>query len=161
MKNKAAKTAQGAIRAEGANVIDTEVLVVGSGFSGIGAGVRLKQAGISFIVLEKAGDLGGTWRDNTYPGIAVDITSFTYSFSYEQLPDWSRVFAPGAELKKYADHCAVKYGVREHMRFNAEVESSTFNPAAHLWVTTLKGGDSINLTLPGARDGRAHDTQTA
>ncbi len=143
MKNKAAKTAQGAIRAEGANAIDTEVLVVGSGFSGIGAGVRLKQAGISFLVLEKAADLGGTWRDNTYPGIAVDITSFTYSFSYEQLPDWSRVFAPGAELKKYADHCAVKYGVREHMRFNAEVESSTFDPAAHVWVTTLKGGDVL------------------
>ena len=130
---------------QGANDVrlDTEVLVVGSGFSGIGAGIKLKEAGIPFIVLEKAPDLGGTWRDNTYPGIAVDISSFTYSFSYEQLPDWSRVFAPGAELKKYADHCATKYGVRPHMRFDSEVLTSTFDAAAHTWVTTLKGGDVL------------------
>lgn len=127
----------------GAGQIDTEVLVVGSGFSGIGAGIKLKEAGISFIVLEKAADLGGTWRDNTYPGIAVDITSFTYSFSYEQLPDWSRVFAPGAELKKYADHCAEKYGVRPHMRFNSEVVESTFDAKEHVCVTALKGGDVL------------------
>jgi len=120
-----------------------EALVIGSGFSGIGAGIKLKEAGISFLVLEKAADLGGTWRDNTYPGIAVDISSFTYSFSYEQLPDWSRVFAPGAELKKYADHCARKYGVHPHMRFNAEAIDSTFDTAKHQWVTTLKSGDVI------------------
>ncbi|MFO1472627.1 MAG: NAD(P)/FAD-dependent oxidoreductase [Turneriella sp.] len=133
----------GSIRAGNAQKLDTEVLIVGSGFSGIGAGIKLKEAGVPFIVLEKAADLGGTWRDNTYPGIAVDITSFTYSFSYEQLPDWSRVFAPGSELKKYADHCAQKYGVREHMRFNAEVESSTFDAATHTWVTALKGGSTL------------------
>lgn len=182
MKNKKEKTAQGAIRAAGASAIDTEVLVgatdpravdtdalvVGSGFSGIGAGIKLKEAGIAFIVLEKAADLGGTWRDNTYPGIAVDITSFTYSFSYEQLPDWSRVFAPGAELKKYADHCAEKYGVRPHMRFNSEVLSSTFDPAAHVWVTELKGGDVLRsrylvlatggLTIPKLPDIKGIDS---
>lgn len=145
-------------------------LIVGSGFSGIGAGIKLKEAGIPFLVLEKAHDLGGTWRDNTYPGIAVDISSFTYSFSYEQLPDWSRVFAPGAELKKYADHCAHKYGVRPHMRFNAEVVSSTFDTATHTWRTTLKSGDVIEsrylviatggLTIPKLPDIKGIETFT-
>lgn len=142
MKNKVAGLDSGSVQKPGAG-LDTEVLVVGSGFSGIGAGIKLKEAGIPFLVLEKAPDLGGTWRDNTYPGIAVDITSFTYSFSYEQLSDWSRVFAPGAELKKYADHCATKYGVRPYMRFNSEVQTSTFEPETHTWVTQLKGGDIL------------------
>lgn len=166
---KLEKTADsGAIRVSATPKLDTEVLIVGSGFSGIGAGIKLKEAGIPFIVLEKAADLGGTWRDNTYPGIAVDITSFTYSFSYEQLPDWSRVFAPGSELKKYADHCAQKYGVREHMRFNAEVESSTYDQATHTWVTALKGGSTLvsrylvlatgGLTIPKLPDIKGIDT---
>lgn len=146
MNKRAVTTDSGAIRTQGAESkpgLDTEALIVGSGFSGIGAGIKLKEAGIPFIVLEKAADLGGTWRDNTYPGIAVDITSFTYSFSYEQLPDWSRVFAPGAELKKYANHCAEKYGVRPHMRFNCEVETSSFDLHTHTWITTLKSGEVL------------------
>ncbi|MEW6775761.1 MAG: NAD(P)/FAD-dependent oxidoreductase [Bdellovibrionota bacterium] len=113
---------------------DYEVVVIGAGFSGIGSGIRLKQAGIdSFVILEKAHDLGGTWRDNTYPGIAVDITSFTYSFSFEQNPNWSRVFAPGTELKAYADHCTKKYGLRPHMRFNVSVQKAEFDEEKHLW----------------------------
>jgi cation diffusion facilitator CzcD-associated flavoprotein CzcO len=143
MKKKVSAAGSGSIQPNSNGALDIEALVIGSGFSGIGAGVKLKEAGIPFLVLEKAPDLGGTWRDNTYPGIAVDITSFTYSFSYEQLPDWSRVFAPGSELKKYADHCAEKYGVRPHMRFNAEVTESTFDPDTHSWVTKLKDGSQL------------------
>lgn len=111
-----------------------EVVIVGSGFAGIGAGIRLRQAGItSFVMLESADDLGGTWRDNHYPGIAVDIPSSTYSFSFEQNPHWSRVFAPGRELFAYANHCVDKYGLRPHLRFNTRVEKTVFDEVNRLW----------------------------
>jgi cation diffusion facilitator CzcD-associated flavoprotein CzcO len=121
-----------------------EVVVVGAGFSGIGAGIKLKQAGIDdFVMLEQAGDVGGTWRDNTYPGVAVDITSFSYQFSFEQNPAWSRVFAPGRELKAYADHCVDRYGLRPHLRFHRKVEQVTFDPETHTWDIALAGGDRL------------------
>mgnify|MGYP000660259756 CR=1 FL=1 len=83
---------------------DHEVVIVGAGISGLGIAIRLKEQGIeSFIILERADQVGGTWRDNRYPGIAVDITSFTYSYSFEQNPNWSRVFAPGSELQNYTE----------------------------------------------------------
>ena len=123
---------------------DYEVIVVGAGFSGIGAGIRLKEAGIdSFVILEKAHDLGGTWRDNTYPGIAVDITSLTYSFSFEQNPRWSRLFAPGAELQAYAHHCATKYGLRPHFRFNTTVKVARFDERHHIWRLETKDGEEL------------------
>jgi cation diffusion facilitator CzcD-associated flavoprotein CzcO len=121
--------------------IDHEVVVVGAGFSGIGTGIALQEAGFhDYVILESADDLGGTWRDNTYPGIAVDIPSFTYSFSFAQNPSWSRVFAPGRELKAYAERCADRYGLRAHMRFNTRVCSATFDEAHDVWrVQTTRG----------------------
>ena len=105
-----------------------EIVVIGAGFSGIGMGIKLKEAGFEdFVILEQARTLGGTWRDNTYPGVAVDISSFTYSFSFEPNPSWSRIFAPGRELKAYAEHCATKYGLHSHMRFGIRVLSATFD----------------------------------
>lgn len=81
---------------------DHEVVIIGAGISGLGTAIQLKSEGINdFILLERASEVGGTWRDNRYPGIAVDITSFTYSYSFEQNPNWSRVFAPGSELHHY------------------------------------------------------------
>jgi cation diffusion facilitator CzcD-associated flavoprotein CzcO len=78
--------------------LDFETVIFGAGISGIGTAIEVQREGMgSFVLLEKADDLGGTWRDNTYPGIAVDIPSFSYSFSYENNHPWSRVFAPGAE----------------------------------------------------------------
>lgn len=118
----------------------TDVLIIGSGFSGIGAGIQLKKNGYSFIILERESDIGGTWRDNQYPGIAVDITSFTYSYSFEQNPNWSRVFAPGNELFDYANHCVNKYQIREHFIFNATVISSTFEEKNKIWTTSLSNG---------------------
>ncbi len=121
-----------------------EAVVVGAGFSGIGAGIRLRRAGIrSFVILEQADDLGGTWRDNTYPGIAVDITSLTYSFSFEPNPRWSRLFAPGAELQAYARHCAKKYGLLPHMRFGAAVRRAVFDEESHLWTLALGDGSTL------------------
>ena len=142
-RREAASRAQGRGRTnEGMREPDYEVVVVGAGFSGIGAGIRLRRAGIhSFVILERAHDLGGTWRDNTYPGIAVDITSLTYSFSFEQNPRWSRLFAPGKELQAYAQHCATKYGLRPHMRFGTAVTRAVFDEDAHLWEMTLDDGE--------------------
>ncbi len=128
-------------RTNGAGVADYEILVVGAGFSGLGAGIKLKEAGFEdFAILEQAADLGGTWRDNTYPGVAVDITSFNYSFSFAPNPGWSRVFARGREIKEYADGCADAYGLRERMRFNTTVTKATFDEAAQVWRVETTGG---------------------
>lgn len=84
------------------NKPDYEVAVIGAGISGMGTGIKLLSEYIdSFIILERAKSVGGTWRDNQYPGIAVDISSFTYSFSFEQSANWSRFFAPGVDLHNF------------------------------------------------------------
>src|SRR5882762_7398249 len=121
---------------------DHEVVVVGAGFGGLGAGIALKRAGIEdFVILERADDIGGTWRANTYPGVAVDIPSFSYQFSFEKNPNWSRVFAKGAEVKAYIDHCADKYGLRPHIRLNSEVTARRWDEATHTWHVSL--GDRV------------------
>ena len=94
-------------------VPDYDTVIVGAGFSGIGTAIKLDKAGLSdYLVIEAGGGPGGTWYWNTYPGIAVDIPSFSYQFSFEQSPNWSRTYAPGHELKAYAEHCVDKYGLR-------------------------------------------------
>src|SRR3954469_2891350 len=86
------------------------IVIIGAGFAGIGMGIQLKQAGIhSFTIFERAGDVGGTWRDNTYPGAACDVPSHVYSFSFEQNPEWSRMFAESAEIHAYLQRCVDKY----------------------------------------------------
>ena len=126
---------------------DTEVIIIGSGFSGIGAGIKLKEAGYSFLILERESDIGGTWRDNQYPGVAVDITSFTYSYSFEQNPNWSRIFAPGEELFRYANHCVDKYGIRDNFLFNSEVEQAVYDADQTTWTVTLKSGKSYTSNI--------------
>ncbi len=107
---------------------DYHTVVVGAGFSGIGTAIKLDRAGLSDYLLVEAGDgVGGTWHWNTYPGIAVDIPSFSYQFSFEQRPDWSRTYAPGKELKAYAEHCVDKYGIRGRIRFNTKVLAAEFD----------------------------------
>lgn len=124
-----------------------DVLVIGSGFSGIGAGIELKKNGYSFLILERENDLGGTWRDNRYPGIAVDITSFTYSYSFEQNPNWNRVFAKGEELYDYASQCVDKYGIREHLRFNVDVEQAVFDTKKKQWTVHAKDGRTFTANM--------------
>jgi cation diffusion facilitator CzcD-associated flavoprotein CzcO len=118
------------------------VAIIGSGFSGLCLGIRLKQAGFdSFTIVEKADRLGGTWRENTYPGAACDLMSFAYCFSFEQKTDWSRKWSPQEEILEYMDHCAEKYGILPHCRFGTEVVGARFDEDAGVWrVRTAKGG---------------------
>jgi cation diffusion facilitator CzcD-associated flavoprotein CzcO len=117
---------------------DHEVAIIGAGLGGIGMAIALRRAGIEdIVVLERASDIGGTWRDNRYPGIAVDIPAQAYQFSYELNPDWSRVFATGAEVKSYIDHCADRYDIRRFVRLDSEVRSRTWDERSHLWRLEL------------------------
>jgi len=122
---------------------DHDVLIVGAGFSGIGAGIQLDRAGFhDFLMLEAGDGVGGTWYWNTYPGIAVDIPSFSYQFSFEQSPDWTRTYAPGRELKAYAEHCVEKYGLRSRIRFGTKVLAAEFDDERRLWrLETDPGGE--------------------
>jgi cation diffusion facilitator CzcD-associated flavoprotein CzcO len=123
---------------------DHEVVIVGAGFSGIGAAILLDKAGISdYLVVEEGDGVGGAWHWNTYPGIAVDIPSFSYQFSFETRADWSRVYAPGAELKAYADHCVVKYELRDRIRFGTRVAGATFDEGRDVWQLETQGGDRL------------------
>lgn len=125
-------------------VPDHEVVIVGAGFAGMSAAIKLKKAGIrDFVILERDDEVGGVWQHNTYPGVAVDIPSFTYSYHFEPNPNWSRVFAPGEELRQYARDTADKYGLRSHLRFNSEVTSARFDEDAHLWRLDLADGQTL------------------
>jgi cation diffusion facilitator CzcD-associated flavoprotein CzcO len=107
-------------------------------------GIRLKQAGLDdFVILEKAATLGGTWRDNTYPGASCDAPSFLYSFSFAQKTDWSRRFAWQAELLGYSTELAIRHGLLAHCRFGAEVTRMVFDDAADTWTLTCADGSQV------------------
>src|SRR5687767_15561637 len=117
-------------RANGSGGPELPVVIIGSGFSGICMGILLKQAGIhSFTILEKAGEVGGTWRENVYPGAACDIPSHLYSYSFEPNPAWTRAFSPQPEILDYLRRCSKKYGIEPHIRFRAEVDRAVFDDA--------------------------------
>jgi cation diffusion facilitator CzcD-associated flavoprotein CzcO len=117
------------------------IAIVGSGFSGIGLGVRLRQAGIhDFVILERADDLGGTWRDNTYPGCGCDVPSHLYSFSFAPNPRWSRTFSPQDEIWDYLRRCADEYGVAPHIRFDHELLEARWDDHAQRWELETEGG---------------------
>jgi cation diffusion facilitator CzcD-associated flavoprotein CzcO len=122
-----------------------KLAIIGSGFAGLGMAIQLKKAGFDdFVVLEKDDDLGGTWRDNRYPGCACDVPSHMYSFSYELNPGWSRMFAPQEEIWAYLRRCADKYGLAPHIRYGAAVDSLEWDDEARHWRVAL--GDGTMLT---------------
>ncbi len=128
----------------GAQAVDHEIVVIGAGFSGIGAAIKLREAGFpDFLVIDEADGVGGTWHWNTYPGVAVDIPSFSYQFSFEKRTDWSRIYAPGRELKGYAEDCVEKYGVRDHFRLNTRVTGASFDEDRDIWRLDTAGGEQI------------------
>lgn len=124
---------------------DHETVIIGAGFGGIGAAIAMQRQGIhDFVIVDKWDRVGGTWHANTYPGVAVDIPSFIYSFSYEQRSDWSRVFAPGNELCDYADDMVDKYSLREKLRLNTTIRAATFDEPNSMWRLATDGGSEIS-----------------
>lgn len=124
------------------------VLIVGAGFAGIGLAHRLKQAGIDdFTIVERAGSVGGTWRDNTYPGLACDIPSHLYSYSFAPNPDWSRFFAPQPEIRAYLERCADMHGIRAHLRLGVAVTGADFDEASGLWSVQTSGGETLTARV--------------
>jgi cation diffusion facilitator CzcD-associated flavoprotein CzcO len=118
------------------------IIIIGTGFAGICAAIRLKQEGItSFTILERSGDVGGTWRDNTYPGAACDVASHLYSFSFEPNPGWSNMFSGQKEIHEYIKHCIAKYDIGKYIRFNRNVSSSVFNEATGEWQVSTTNGE--------------------
>lgn len=126
-------------------VLDNEVMVVGTGVSGLYMGIRmLDQRLKDFSLLEASDRLGGTWRDNTYPGIAVDIPSLSYSYTFEPNPNWTRLFTPGKEIYNYLNHCADKYKVRNKIRFNSKVERAEFIAEHAIWAVHLANKTTLH-----------------
>lgn len=120
------------------------IAIIGSGFSGLCLGIHLKKAGMAdFTIFEKAERVGGTWRDNAYPGAACDVPSFAYCFSFEQKTDWSRKWSAQPEILAYMEHCVDKYGLRPHLRFGTEIASAEFDATAAVWrLRTVQGEES-------------------
>lgn len=123
---------------------DKKIAIIGAGPGGLCMGIRLKDAGFeNFVILDKAGGVGGTWYHNRYPGCAVDLPSFFYSFSFERKYDWSRPYAPQAELLAYMEGVAEKYGLLPHCRFEQEVERAVWDEEAPAWTLSIAGGDDL------------------
>ncbi len=123
---------------------DHEVVIVGAGFSGIGMAARLKDAGVEdFLIVDDAGGYGGTWYWNRYPGLAVDIPSFSYQYSFAKRTGWTRVYAPGDELRDYAETCARRFGLDRHTRFGTLITSATFDETRHVWELTTGSDERI------------------
>ena len=118
-----------------------ESLIIGAGFLGLGTAIRLLEAGIEdIVILERAGAVGGTWRDNTYPGAACDIPSLLYSFSFAQNPTWSRAYSPGSEILGHINHLVEKFDLARLIRFHTEVDGLVFDERTGVWdVSTVSG----------------------
>jgi cation diffusion facilitator CzcD-associated flavoprotein CzcO len=133
---------------------DVTLAVVGAGLSGIGMAMALLDEGeTDFVVLERAADLGGTWRDNSYPGCACDIASVLYSYTAEQNPGWTRAFARQPEIQAYIKAVAARRGVMSHMRFDHEVLEATWEAEASRWMIRTTQGDytaQLLITASGA-----------
>lgn len=124
------------------------IAIIGAGFGGIGMAIRLKQAGIeSFTIFERAGEIGGTWRDNTYPGAACDVPSHAYSLSFEPNPDWSRKFSPSEEIQAYLLGLVEKWNLREHLHLDTAIEEATFDESTGSWMLRPSGGESLRARV--------------
>lgn len=119
-----------------------DALVVGAGLSGIGAGVTLARAGWhDFVIVDKCADFGGTWRANTYPGVACDIPSQVYSFGFAPHREWSRIFAPGEEILRYLHRVADEWDLRRRTRFGTELLEATWDESSGRWMARTSGGE--------------------
>lgn len=130
-------------------------VVIGAGMAGVLSGIRLRQAGYEdWVVYEKGDSVGGTWRENTYPGLSCDVPSHIYSYAFEPNPDWSQRFSPGAEIRRYFEGVADKYGILPRIRFNEEVERLEFRGGR--WHLALKSGRRDEADVVIAATGVLH-----
>ncbi|ADU00239.1 MULTISPECIES: flavin-containing monooxygenase [Mycolicibacterium] len=120
--------------------VRTRTLIIGSGFSGLGMAIELQRRGVDFLILEKSDEIGGTWRDNTYPGCACDIPSHMYSFSFEPKADWSHMWSFQPEIQEYLLGVTAKYGLRRYIEFGAHVDRAHWDDAEMRWHVFTKDG---------------------
>jgi cation diffusion facilitator CzcD-associated flavoprotein CzcO len=130
------------------------VAIAGAGFAGIGLGIRLRQQGeTDFVVLERSHEVGGVWRDNSYPGCACDVPSHLYSYSFAPNPGWSRTYSPQAEILDYLRRCARDFGVMPHIRFGHELLGARWDDAAGRWELQTSRGPLTAQFLVAAQGG--------
>lgn len=124
------------------------IVILGAGMSGLCMGVRLRQAGVrDFTLLEKSPALGGTWWDNTYPGAQCDVRSHLYCFSFAPNPDWSRVYAPQAEIRDYMERVARRWSLHERIRFGTELAAARFDAAEGVWDLRTRAGETLEADV--------------
>ncbi len=124
---------------------DYKVAILGAGFAGLCMGLRLQAQGqTSFVILEKADRVGGTWRENVYPGSGCDIPSHLYSYSFAPNPDWPEIYSAQPDILAYIDDVVEKHQLSNHIRFNAEVIGATWDEAAGFWRIATAGGGSVS-----------------
>lgn len=125
-----------------------ETLIVGAGFGGVCMGVALRRAGQErFLILEKGQDVGGVWRDNTYPGAACDVPSHLYSFSFAPNPDWSHTFATQPEIHAYLRGCAERFGLMPHIHFGQALAQARYDDRRHIWELTTEDGARLHARV--------------
>ena len=140
-------------------VRDVGVAIIGSGFAGLGMAIALKNRGEDdFVVLERADDVGGTWRDNTYPGAACDVQSNLYSFSFAPNPDWGRSYSEQPEIQAYLQATADRFDVRRHCVFGADVTSARWDDATRRWLVSTAAGEFRARVLVSAAGALADPT---
>lgn len=128
--------------------LDAEVIIVGAGFGGLGMAMQLKRAGrTSFVILERASDVGGTWRDNTYPGCACDVPAMLYSFSFGGERDWTRLYPQQAELLAYLQRTVASENLAGHIRFNSDLSEARFDEATGTWSLQLRDGTMLRCRV--------------
>ncbi|MGJ0119083.1 flavin-containing monooxygenase [Williamsia sp. MIQD14] len=127
---------------------DVKIAIIGAGFSGMGAAIKLHQNGFEdFVVLDRGSDFGGTWRDNTYPGAACDVPSHLYSYSFELNPDWSRSFSKQPEIHAYINRVASKYDLARRTRFGTEVTDARWDEKANRWFVETSHPEHGDITV--------------
>ena len=127
---------------------DLPIAIIGAGFAGIGTAIRLLKAGIrSFTIFERADEIGGTWRDNTYPGAACDVPSHAYSLSFEQYPGWTRRYSPSGEIQSYLLGLVEKWKLRDHLRLRTAITEAHFDEARGVWTLTTDRGDAVTARV--------------
>ncbi|MDE2436022.1 MAG: NAD(P)/FAD-dependent oxidoreductase [Sphingomonadales bacterium] len=130
--------------------------IVGAGMAGILAAIKLKQRGEEFTVFEKADRIGGTWRENRYPGLTCDVPSHAYTYSFEPYAEWQASYAAGAEIQTYFEKVVEKYGIGPAIRFNAEVTALDWDDTEAKWTVTLKDGSRQDFDVVVAASGVLH-----